>query len=289
MPFLCSSSECVPLSTTLPAWTTKILSAFWIVLRFRVQCRSCFVEKQDLRVAEESSCDGYSLSLAAGELHALVAKRGVVAFWKRRDEALDVGVSASPCDPLFGHFFVEREAHEQVLANGAGEQYRLLSHNGKLRAQGLGIHIFEIGTVHHDGSRGRVVEVADKRNETTSGYIQIHTIEDYSRTTRVGEVDILELDMALQLFVTDLLLKDRLVRAVIAQQANKPLRRNLRLGDIGTEAEEVGCGLRAKDDCSKADEELLRPVLSTSDEATSVPEDQGEDKELRRLRDGEEE
>merc|ERR1712230_203955 len=131
--------------------------------------------------------------------------------------------------------------------------------------------------------------MADKRNETTSRNIQIHTIEDYSRTTRVGEVDILELDMALQLFVTDLLLKDRLVRAVIAQQANKPLRRNLRLGDIGTEAEEVGCGLRAKDDCSKADEELLRPVLSTSDEATSVPEDQGEDKELRRLRDGEEE
>ncbi|KAI7165095.1 hypothetical protein KC349_g203 [Hortaea werneckii] len=131
--------------------------------------------------------------------------------------------------------------------------------------------------------------MADKRNETTSRNIQIHAIENHSRTTRVGEVDILELDMALQLFVTDLLLQDRLVRAIIAQQADKSLRSNLRFGDIGTEAEEVGRRLSTEDDCSKTDEELLRPILSTSNQATAVPEDQREDKELRGLRDGEEE
>ncbi|KAI7165094.1 hypothetical protein KC349_g202 [Hortaea werneckii] len=157
----CISSECVPLSTTLPAWTTKILSAFWIVLS---RCATEIVVRPSEALSRASwtrcsdSESSAEVASSRSRTFGLRRRRGVVAFGERRDEAFDVGVSASSCYTLLRDFFVERETHEQVLADCAGEQDRLLSYDGELRAQSLGVHILEVGPVHRDGSRSRVVE-----------------------------------------------------------------------------------------------------------------------------------
>ena len=53
-------------------------------------CQPHLVEQQDARLAEDGARDGYALPLAAGQAHALLADRRVVALREARDEVVRV-------------------------------------------------------------------------------------------------------------------------------------------------------------------------------------------------------
>lgn len=63
-----------------------------------VQCRRGFVQEKDIGAAEEGSCQGETLSFAAGDAVSELADRGVVALGKRLDEPVRLGES---CHSLY--------------------------------------------------------------------------------------------------------------------------------------------------------------------------------------------
>ena len=60
-------------------------------LQFRIEGRGGFIEQDDGRVLDQRARDGDALALAAGQLQAVLADRGVVARREAFDEIVGVG------------------------------------------------------------------------------------------------------------------------------------------------------------------------------------------------------
>ena len=98
----------------------------------RVEGRRRLVENQDRRVLEERAGDGQALALAARERAAALADDGVEAVRLAGDELDRLGAFERLDHLLVGGVGA---ADLEVLADGAGEQHRLLEHHADVAAE----------------------------------------------------------------------------------------------------------------------------------------------------------
>ena len=59
-------------------------------LTFGIECRSGFVENENIGIFQDGSCDGYALSLSAGEATAAIAHGSVVTVLRCHDEVVGI-------------------------------------------------------------------------------------------------------------------------------------------------------------------------------------------------------
>ena len=110
-----------------------------LVLGDRVERRGRLVEDEQVGIPEQRPRDRQPLALAAGDLHAAFADHRVEPLCARASRlshaaacAARRGTSASVAPGLH---------EQQVLADGAGEQLRLLRDEPDPRAQPLEVHL----------------------------------------------------------------------------------------------------------------------------------------------------
>ncbi len=109
-----------------------------------VEGRRGLVQEQDGRVAHQRTRNGDPLLLAAGELRSALAHRRVQARWQRLDKGPGVGALAG------GHHVRLRGRpvpKQDVLAQAAVEEHRLLAHHPDVAAKPTDIEVAEITSV----------------------------------------------------------------------------------------------------------------------------------------------
>ena len=121
-----------------------------------------FVENEDARLGQQSARDGEALPLAAGELDAALADNGVVALGKAFGELIHARGTAGKEELLITGI----GAREQdVLADGAVEEKRLLQHYAQLRAEGVQVDRGQIHIINQHPARRRRVEGAEQTDD----------------------------------------------------------------------------------------------------------------------------
>ena len=121
-----------------------------------------FVEDEDAGVGEDGAGDGDALALAAGELDAALAYDGVVLLGETLGELVDAGDAAGVHELLFGGVGA---TEEDVFADGAVEEERLLQDDSQLLAVAAEADGCEVNAVHEDLAAGGGVEAADERDD----------------------------------------------------------------------------------------------------------------------------
>jgi hypothetical protein len=180
-------------------------SALHLGLGDRVEARRGLVEEQDRRVREERAGDGEPLPLSAGELAAPHAEGRVVASRERLDVVVDERGARRRL-----HLGVRRAgpADADVVANGGGEEERLLGHQRHLRVDVGEAEVAEVAAVEQDAAGARVVEAREEVEERALAapggpddpdrLARAHLERDVlqHRPVAVGEADALERDRA---------------------------------------------------------------------------------------------
>ena len=131
-------------------------------LRFGVERAGGFVENEDARLGKKGAGDGEALALAAGELDAALADDGVVGFREALGELIDAGGAAGKEKLLFGGVGA---GEEDVLADGAVEEERVLQDDAELRAEGVEVDVRKVDTVDEDAAAGGRVEGAEEADD----------------------------------------------------------------------------------------------------------------------------
>ena len=119
-------------------------------LRFVVERAGRLVEEQDRRVLEDRPGDRDALALAARQPRAAVADDRVVAVGQRADEVVGVGRPGRGDDLGLGRV---EPAVQDVLADRAAEQRRLLGDQADLAAQAGHGHVADVDAVDPDRAR----------------------------------------------------------------------------------------------------------------------------------------
>lgn len=102
-------------------------------LRFRIQRRRRFVEKEELGLAEQCSRERETLLLSAGQRHTLGAETRCVAVGQGSNEVVDLGVAACGFDGGVGGES-RGDGERDVLADRAFVEGGLLANERELRA-----------------------------------------------------------------------------------------------------------------------------------------------------------
>ncbi len=103
-----------------------------VTLGFRIQRRGRLVEQDDRRILDQRARDRDALALAAGQLHAMLADRRIVAGGKAEDEVVRMRGLGGGDDLRFAG---AEPAERDVVADGAAEQLHDLADIGDLPAQ----------------------------------------------------------------------------------------------------------------------------------------------------------
>ena len=119
-------------------------------LGFVVERARRLVEEQDRRVLQDRPGDRHALALAAGQARAAVADDRVVAVGQRADEVVRVGRPGRGDHLGLGR--VEAPVQD-VLADRAAEQRRLLRDETDLPAQARDGDVAHVEAVDADASR----------------------------------------------------------------------------------------------------------------------------------------
>src|SRR5262245_66663842 len=98
-------------------------------LGFGIERCGCFVKQYDRYVLNESAGESHSLTLAARELHAVLANRCLIAARKGHNEIVGIGGFGGCHDFVFA---CPRFAEFNVLANRATKQKYFLSDIGNV-------------------------------------------------------------------------------------------------------------------------------------------------------------
>ena len=129
-----------------------------LVLAVLVQRGGGLVEDDHRRVAQQRAGDPDALPLAAGQAHALGAELGVVALGEGLDELVRRGRLGGVDDLVRGGV----RAVGDVLADGAGEEDRVLQDDRDLVAQPGCRAVADVAAVDGDGALCGVVEAGDE-------------------------------------------------------------------------------------------------------------------------------
>jgi hypothetical protein len=121
----------------------------------RVQRRRRFVEHQQVRTPQQGAGDRQPLLFAAGDLDPAFADDRVEPVRGAREQAVAGGL-AQDLEAL--RVRRRRVREQQVLADGAGEQLRILGDEPDLRAQRVEVDLVARDAVVENLSRRRVIE-----------------------------------------------------------------------------------------------------------------------------------
>ncbi len=117
------------------------------------------VQHEDARVGDQGAGEREQLALTGGQLRAALADLGVVAVGELCDELLRADRRRGLADVIFAGV---GSAEGDVLADGAGEQERLLGHDPHLRAQRVAGDLAQVVPVDEDASGRGVIEARDE-------------------------------------------------------------------------------------------------------------------------------
>ena len=187
-----------------------IKSLLNLMLGLRVEGGGRLVQQEDLRLPEESSCDGNALLLPSRELDAALTDERVITVREGDfvlDEIVRVCLLACPIQVVIGH--LEPCAVYDILTDRAREEDWLLLHDCEERFVVVRVGVLQVlRTILHTAVM-RVVETLDKLNDgrlsaagganecdsLVLGDLDFYTAEDLDVLLRwVGELDALELD-----------------------------------------------------------------------------------------------
>ena len=118
-----------------------------------------FVEDEYLGTFEQCAGNGDALTLAAGESGATLADLGLVAIWQFVDEVVDFGSFAGIDDVVEAGVGMR---HDQVVVEGAREQYGFLRDDAVGLAQFVGGEVADVAAIELDLPIGGLVEAEQK-------------------------------------------------------------------------------------------------------------------------------
>ena len=119
-------------------------------LGFDVDVGARLVENEDLRVCEQSTCDGEALALTAGEVGSALGDRHIEAA-RLTHEGVDARPRERPVQALVTRMGV---AHEKVFAQGSRKQVGARGHDHQMLGQALGRDVLDLDTA--DGNRSGI-------------------------------------------------------------------------------------------------------------------------------------
>src|SRR5439155_3324274 len=175
---------------------------------FRIERARRLIEEQDRRIAQDRPANGDALALATRKRDAAFADFGVIAFRQGLSEFLDMSGARRRLD------FGERcfgPAEADIVENAAGEDDRILRHDGDARSDLARIGRPHIDAVDEDAARLRIVETLQKGEDGgfagargayqgdcfARRYGEVHRFERGPlRPCRIMEVDLVEGDLA---------------------------------------------------------------------------------------------
>ncbi len=131
-------------------------------LALGVQTRRGLVENQDRRPLEHHPCDRHPLTLPAAERDATLSHRLIVPVGEAGDELVGVGLAGGLDQLLLAG--VETTVQE-VLADRAREQHRLLRHQPDRATQVLETQVASVHALDGDPSVLHVEEPRDERRD----------------------------------------------------------------------------------------------------------------------------
>ena len=170
-------------------------------LAFGIERGGGLVEQQQRRAAQDRARDGDALALAAGQRHAALADRRVVALRQQADEARGGRVLGGALDLRVGGV---GPAEADVVAHAHGEDRGVLRHQRDVTAKLGRIGIGQPHAVERHGARLRIVEPqdqvedralaraggADDRDLLARLDVERHAVEHVGlRPRRIGEAD----------------------------------------------------------------------------------------------------
>ena len=154
----------------------------------RVHRRGRVVEDEDPRVDEDRARDREPLALTAGERDAALADHGLVAVRQGLDELVRLGRARRLLDLLVGRV---GRAEGDVLADGRGEEERILRDHADLSPERPAGHVAHVDAVDEDPPRGRLVEARHERGEGRLPGAGVPDQRDRA-AGREGQVDVLQ-------------------------------------------------------------------------------------------------
>ena len=129
----------------------------------RIERRSRFVENHQLRPPQQGTRDGEPLLLAARNFDAAFADHGVESFIGAGEKAADRGLAKDVHAVFIGGARIDEE---QVLADGTGEQLRILRDEADAFAQIVDGDFVFAGTVVKDVAGMRPVKTDEELNQS---------------------------------------------------------------------------------------------------------------------------
>src|SRR5260221_3634006 len=132
------------------------------LIRVRIQRARRLVEDEQLCFAKQRARNGETLLLAAGDLHSSLADDGVEPLLRTAEERLRGGTT-----PYVEALRVRRaRPHEQeVLANGAAEELRVLRHEADRLPEAVQVHPFVRHLVVENGTVARAIEADEQLHQ----------------------------------------------------------------------------------------------------------------------------
>ena len=130
-----------------------------LLLRFGIDGGGGLVQHEDGGPGDQRAGEGDQLLLSRGKAVSALADVGIIALLELQDEILRVDQPGGLLDFLVGRV---QTAIADVLADGAGEQVRLLKHIAQMRLKPQLRALAVVHAVDQDASLGRLIEAADQ-------------------------------------------------------------------------------------------------------------------------------
>ena len=131
-------------------------------LGFVVQSAGGFVHDQQAGVLQHGAGDGDALALAAAEAAAALTHGRGVAAGQPHDEVVCTGNPGGGDDVIAAGL---RVGEGNVVLHRALEEEGVLGHDADLAAQGVKLHLGDIGVVDQDATRQGVIEARQQLGE----------------------------------------------------------------------------------------------------------------------------
>ena len=158
------------------------------LFRIRIHRRQGIVEDQDARVECDGAREGRPLLLSAGQRDAALADRRGVAFGKSATSLSSRATAAASCTARSrssGGSEAPTGAERHVVAEGVGEQERLLRHEADRAAKNRKRDLAHVDAVDEHGARARVVQPRKQTDE--GGLARARGTHDRDRLTGLDD------------------------------------------------------------------------------------------------------
>ena len=166
----------------------------------------CFIQNQNLRIAEKRSADGKKLALALRKIRAGGGEHRIIAIGQCGDDLVTVGALCG-----FNHLLVGYASVSilEIVSDRVGEENRVLQHDTDRIAQNIGRNITDVHSVNGDTAAVNVIKAHEEIDDSgLTGAGRSHQRDFFPRFDTevevinnllagdVAEIDVLKLDDA---------------------------------------------------------------------------------------------